>query len=81
MTTQTRKPRTRKPVARTIKLTAPGRVVITVGKEAAECDLAEFPVGGAFDGRAFRCSKVGRRSGPRRPGVRLPEPKPLPSGR
>jgi hypothetical protein len=48
----------RKPVARTIRVLAAGRIVITIGKDSDEYTLTEFPVGGpAFDGRAFRVEK------------------------
>src|SRR5438309_1178946 len=49
----------RKPVARSIRVLSPGRVVITVGRESDEYTVTEFPAGGAFDGRAFRCEKFG----------------------
>lgn len=52
----------RKAVARTIRLLRPGRVSITVGKVEKEYEVREFPVGGAFDGRAFKVETFGSES-------------------
>lgn len=51
----TRKPR--KPVARSIRVIEPGRVVITVGKLSNEYAVAEFICG--VEGRGFRCERFG----------------------
>lgn len=53
-----------KPVARTIRKTAPGQVVITVGGLGDSYGLAEVPCGGAFDGRGFVVEKFGSADGP-----------------
>jgi hypothetical protein len=47
----------RKPVTRTIRVLAPGQILIRVGKVEREYTVAEFPCG--IEGRGFRCERFG----------------------
>ena len=54
---QSRKSRKAQP--RSIRVLSPGRIVIRVGNNEDEYAVTEFQVGGAYDGRAFRCERFG----------------------